>query len=502
MIQHLICHNYLLWDVIQNPNEINTEFTSNPLYIILKKKDQFNVLPHGKLKKAGAETLKEQNGDQAIQCQLNDSPWDIAREFSEKNTNYAVVFNKNHIAGIITRNDITQLVNNMLDSKNNQPKTRDNEISYLLHDVRTPLNTILGFSKYLSRGEKEANKKRMANIIHESAQMLHGLLDDYMLAQKINSDEIDLHAAYFDLYQTIEHLNPGFALKCKEKGLVYTCINGITKGQLLYGDKLKVTRIIINLTNNAIKYTQEGAVTINFHEKKNIDQSIDVYFTVEDTGMGIKEEEQQKIFEKYYRSDDINSRKTAGMGLGLSNVKYLTNLMGGQVDLKSKYGEGSVFSVQLPFPAAKLKNKDPLDKDERTKEVNPAISNKKLRLLIVEDDHFNRKLLSMQLVETNWDLTLAGNGFEALNAINTEEFDIIFMDVHMPDLNGFEVIRIVREMDIDTPIVIISGTSMNKKDLGDADIQGFATKPLNKKGLFNLVRSIIEPKNDIPHISS
>lgn len=324
-------------------------------------------------------------------------------------------------------------------------KAKNEFIANMSHELRTPLNAILGYAQLFSHGlGLSEDYKRGVKVIEKSGKHLLGLINDILDLAKIESGKLELNIHRFNLKNLLHFVEEMIKVKGKEKNLLFT--TEYDNGLPLYvrGDEKKLSQILINILGNAVKFTRKG--TISFRVKKDGEHII---FTAEDTGCGIMEEKLKEIFSPFTQLGD-HLRKTEGTGLGLTITRSMVELMGGELNVESIYGKGSKFTVKVKLPEVS---------DVQYEQKEPAITGykgEKRKIMVIDDKPENRMVLSDILNKLGFYIEEGGNGLECLKKLNNFKPDLIFMDLIMPELDGYEITEKIRAYNIYEDIKIIA----------------------------------------------
>jgi len=336
------------------------------------------------------------------------------------------------------------------------------------HEIRTPINAILGFSQLIKNNHWPQKSEEYLDYIISSGQSLLNLVGNVLDLTKIEEGKLELVEEPFDFkHKVITSLHP-YKFQAKEKGLGFSLYFEDDFPQFLLGDCGKIVQIIINLVGNSIKFTESGAIHITFSciTKPVEGEKCTIHINVTDTGIGIPKDKQQSVFQTFTQGDNHINSKFGGSGLGLSIVKKLITMMGGEIGVKSpgelsdKYPHmGSTFWLKIPLVVAY-----PPGTDNEMEDVEYC-PNGCVNVLLVDDNYLNQRLVSTMLENLGCNVTVVGNGKEALNELNRCCFDLIFMDVQMPVLNGFDTtIKIRNELNLEVPIIGLSA-NVYKEDI-------------------------------------
>lgn len=374
-------------------------------------------------------------------------------------------------------------------------KNKETFFATISHEIRTPLNAIKGILDLLKAHEKEKDfDPSLFEIMNNSSNHLLSLVNNFLDFSKLNEGKFTLNYSVFDLKENLNFIfkmNEALALEKKINYKLTRVGQEIPKN--FYADKNRLNQIVLNILNNAVKYTNTGSVEMQYscEKNENIDFTYDLKINIIDTGVGIAKESTTKIFETY---TNLSGKNDNSVGLGLSISKGLTELMGGTISVESEFGKGSVFSIYIPL---KVSNE--------TTEVSsnhlavPTIIDKKLKILVVDDNQINLMIISKQLeiaiVEPQ--IHTANDGIEAIEKLKTNNYDLILMDLMMPNLGGIATTKIIRndnnELTKNTPIIALSANveenSIN--ECFESGMNNYLSKPFDIKDLLQKINAII-----------
>jgi PAS domain S-box-containing protein len=352
-------------------------------------------------------------------------------------------------------------------------------LANMSHEIRTPMNAVFGYSQILQRDKTlNTEQKRAVNNILNSGQHLLELINDILDISKIEAGRIKLTTKDFSLNNLIDDLSIIFKLRCDEKNISWNINRFDNDSNWVNGDAAKVKQILINLLGNAVKFIQAGEISLNL---KNVSKDI-ICFDVIDTGPGIPIEFQENIFEPFRQSEE--GIKKGGTGLGLAISKKQAELMEGSLTLHSKVGEGSRFTLSLPLPTAKA---SPTEEFNRNKKIIHLAKGQSLKALVVEDLELNREVLTKLLMDIGIDVVEALNGQEGCEKAHEYKPDIIFMDIRMPVMGGFEAINIIRKdfSSEQMKIVIVTASALaHEQEDYERKADSFIFKPFQSEEIF------------------
>ena len=356
-------------------------------------------------------------------------------------------------------------------------------LTNMSHEIRTPMNAIIGFSEILLKQIQDSTHESYLKSIKASSKTLLSLINDVLDLSKIEAGRMTLKNSVVDLRNLLSDLEQIFGAEAKKKGLSYSTEIGANVPNYIESDELRIRQVLINLINNAIKFTKKGFVQVKA-DTSLFNEKVKLLLSVEDTGIGIKESEQKKIFEAFSQSEHYDSRNYEGTGLGLAITYKIVELLNGSVSVASKPGKGSKFSVEIP----NIKIHDTKELKEADKNINPDnVVFSKARLLIVDDKENNIDVMKGVLQLYAFDLVIAKNGLEAIELAAQEQPDVIFMDLKMPEMDGYEATKFLKykEQTRDIPVVALTASviGLNKELLDECSFSGYLTKPIEFKRL-------------------
>jgi signal transduction histidine kinase/CheY-like chemotaxis protein len=368
-------------------------------------------------------------------------------------------------------------------------------LANMSHELRTPMNAIMGFSEVLSGDVlSEEHQSYLDTIIESSKNLLHQI-DDILDYSRVESGKLDIdirECRVGDLVSEIESMLRPVASK---KNIALEVLQCDMIPETIQTDPLRLRQCLTNLIENAVKFTETGYVYVDVG-LVNRDREAFLQFAVEDTGIGIAEDKLSLIFESFTQADSAATRKYGGTGLGLAITKRLVTLMGGQISVVSTEGKGSVFTVEIPtgvqWPdmTVPLWNKYlPIDEINKILETEKGYVMYNGKVLVAEDNPSNQKLIAILLQKMGLDVVLADDGMQAVEQCGQQTFDIILMDMQMPNLNGYDATRQLRSQGIQTPIIAVTANAMSgdEQKCMSVGCDGYLSKPIDREKLQELI---------------
>jgi PAS domain S-box-containing protein len=384
-------------------------------------------------------------------------------------------------------------------------ETKERFMANMSHEIRTPMNALMGFTNLLERTELTEKQKEFLKIIKTSGGNLLTLINDLLDFSKIEAGMLRIEATNFDIHEQIHSVDMLFRPKAQEKKVDFDVSISSKIPQMLNGDPTRVSQIVVNLLSNAFKFTERGYVTLSAELFDDNTDYATIKITVKDTGIGIKSQELPRIFQRFQQAQDDTTRLYGGSGLGLAIVKNLAEAMGGFVEADSKIGFGSTFSVILPFKKAIQKATDTENgtpqykpdfgvKMDKNRLESPNSQPKKSRILVVEDNPMNQRLASFLLTEWGYDFEIVEDGHQAINKVQTSDFQLIMMDIQLPVMDGYEATAAIRnQLKSTVPIIATTAHAFagEREKCLAAGMNDYIPKPLQEVEVLAIIQKYI-----------
>ena len=386
-----------------------------------------------------------------------------------------------------------------LERANAASQAKSEFLANMSHEIRTPMNSIIGFTELaLDNSSKPKLEEYLANILTNSEWLLQ-IINDILDISKIESGKMELEEVLFDIDDIFSACKIVILPNAVEKGLKLSFSAEPPEGKGLYGDSGKLRQVLLNLLSNAVKFSNTGTIEMKANVKEIDESTAKMYFEVTDTGIGMTEEQLEKVFDTFTQAESGTTRKYGGTGLGLAITKNIIEMMGGTLNVESSPGGGSKFSFDLVFNAVDTSKEKPRRKRKHETEIKkPTFDGE---ILLCEDNAMNQQVACEHLARVGLRTIVAENGQVGVDMVKSrmkkgeKQFDLIFMDLHMPVMDGFEATKEILELDIGVPIVAMTASIMANDTVQyvSRGLSGYVGKPFTSQELWRCLLTYLKP---------
>ncbi|MGN7823879.1 response regulator [Chitinophaga sp. 22536] len=379
-----------------------------------------------------------------------------------------------------------------LDESQRQEKNlaavKDQFLANMSHEIRTPMNAVLGFTHLLQAQPLNEKSKEYVSAISDAGHNLLEIINDILDLSKIESGMMRIEATSFSLRGVLHSIDTLFHARAQEKHLQLNITADEEVPDILYGDVMRLTQVLVNLTSNAIKFTAEGEVNVHVTRTWSEDKNVRLLFTVRDTGIGIEAAQLDSIFDRFNQAEASTTRKYGGTGLGLTIVKQLIELQNGFISVESTPGKGSTFKVELPYMLGEMM---PENTETSYTEKDQLPIHPNIWLLVAEDNRMNQNLLRHLLSSWQLQYRVVNNGREALQALEKQVFDLVLMDIQMPEMDGYSAVaKIRKEMHSNIPVIAMTAHAMEgeREKCLQMGMSDYISKPIDENTLYRMIQ--------------
>ena len=362
------------------------------------------------------------------------------------------------------------------------------------HEIRTPLNGVTGMLELIGYANPTPEQKKLLEMAQEAAGSLLSVINDVLDFSKIEAGKLELDHVQFDLADMVSQASALIKINALKKGLCLSYHLAPDVPRWLLGDPVRLRQVLLNLLGNAVKFTPSGQVAMQVHVKRRKRDRVELKFSVADTGIGIPPEKHQIIFESFSQADTSTTRKFGGTGLGLTISSRIVECMGGNIRVESEAGKGSTFYFTVELEVATRVQPHP---PSPVVSIHEQAGTHKLKILLAEDNLLNQKLAARLLEKLGHQVVVAGTGIEALTRSQEQSFDLVLMDVQMPEMDGFAATAALRSREATTntrtPIIAMTAHAMkgDRERCIEAGMDDYISKPVSADAIRQTIHRVM-----------
>jgi signal transduction histidine kinase/CheY-like chemotaxis protein len=392
---------------------------------------------------------------------------------------------------IVNQSMQQQRLINILDSSEKKVKEaahiKEQFLANMSHEIRTPMNAMLGFANLLHKTKLNNEQQQYVENIQASGEKLLAIVNDILDLSKIEAGMMRIEPAPFGLRALLHSVQTMFSERVKQKNLSFSFSVNEDIPDMLEGDSVRLTQVLVNLLSNAVKFTSSGGIHIYVEKTEALNDSVKLRFSVRDTGIGIASEKLQTIFERFQQAEADTTRRYGGTGLGLSIAKQIIDLQNGTITVNSEPGKGTEFVFELTYLISKQKAESAV---KSITGPTHEILKGKIKILVAEDNTMNQQLMKHLMNNWKFDFDIVNNGKEVLERLHNKEYDAVLMDIQMPEMDGYTATKALRnELNLRVPVIAMTAHAMagEKEKCINFGMNDYISKPINEAELYNIL---------------